>query len=133
MWGERGDSDRIQYMNNTIEDYINGCNETQKQWLVKMLDYVREKHPNLQETISYQMPTFKWNKNYISFSVATNHISLHSLDFELVVMAKEWFPKAKFGKGCVKVAYSDQEYLPELYKLCDRIIERSVMGKKGTK
>ena len=112
----------------TVEEYVNSCNATQKHWLVQLLEYMRATFPDIQETISYQIPTFKWNKNYIAFSVASKHIALHSLDFELVAQSKTWFPKAKFGKGCVKVAYTDHEYLPELYKLCDKIVGRSVMG-----
>jgi len=109
----------------TVEEYVASCTEQQRARLVPLLDHMRQTHPDWEERLSYQMPMFKLGKQYIAFSVAAKHLSLHSLDFETIASAKELFPRAAFGKGCVKIPYSEPEPLERLYSLCDQIVTRT--------
>lgn len=49
------------------------------------ISYMREKHSGLEEVISFKMPTYKLGsgklRNYIAFSPAKNHFSMHTMDF----------------------------------------------------
>lgn len=109
----------------TVNDYINSFEDMKKEWLTTFVTFMRESFPNVQENISFQMPTYKFNKLYIAFSAAKDHFSFHTLDFEMIEELKVLLPKAKFGKGCAKVKYNDKEAIPILFDMCKKIIDRS--------
>lgn len=109
----------------TVDDYINSFEGPKKEWLTTMVTFMRETFPEVQEIISYQMPTYKFNGKYIAFSVANDHFSFHSLDFEMIEELKDLLPKAKFGKGCAKLKYTAKESIPILFDMCRKIVERS--------
>lgn len=112
-------------MANTVDEYINNFDGEKKEWLSTFVTFMRENYPEIAEVISYQMPMFKFNGTYIAFSVAKDHFTYHSLDFEMIEELKNLLPKAKFGKGSAKVNYSDREYIPILFDMSRRIVERS--------
>jgi uncharacterized protein YdhG (YjbR/CyaY superfamily) len=118
-------------MMNPVDTFINQFDGEKKEWLTTFVTFMRERYPEITETISYQIPTYKFNKKYIGFSVASEHFSYHSLDFEMIEALKPLLPKAKFGKGCAKVRFSDREYIPILFEMIQRIIQRSQGSEKA--
>ena len=110
----------------TVEDYVAACTEEQRALLVPLLEHMRTAHPGWEEQLSYQIPTFRHGKQYVAFSVAKQHLSLHTLDFELVARAHEVVPRASLGKGSVKVPYDDPALLPGLTALSDEVVERAL-------
>ncbi|MBC6316949.1 iron chaperone [Listeria grandensis] len=113
----------------TVDQYI-ACLETEEQhkWTMTFVAFMRENYPDFEEKISCQMPTFKFGQQYIAFSNAKTHFSVHTLDFELVLEMKNRLPRAKFGKGCVKVKFEDDDAIPELFKFCREIVVRNQIG-----
>lgn len=109
----------------TVAEFIADLNEVQRAHVLPLLEYMRKTYPEWKEGLSYQMPVFRSGKQYIGVSAATKHFSLHTLDFELIESAKEIFPKASFGKGCVKVNYNEPDPFPRLFALCDQIVARA--------
>ncbi len=61
----------------SVDDLIRRYDGEQREWLTTMVGYMRKEHPHLQETISYQIPTYKFDGQYIAFSVAK--ITSHSI------------------------------------------------------
>ncbi len=112
-------------MANTIDEYVNSFEGEQKEWLTTFVTFMRENYPDIPGTISYQMPTFKFGGKYIAFSAAKDHFSYHTLDFEMVEELKTLLPRAKFGKGCAKVSYKDQESIPILFEMSRKIVTRN--------
>ena len=110
---------------NTVNDYLSRFDGIQNEWLLTFITFMRENFPNIQETISYQMPTYKFNGIYIAFSVAKDHFTFHTLDFEMIEEFKLQLPNSKFGKGCAKVKYNDKAAIPILFDLCKKIVDRS--------
>jgi uncharacterized protein YdhG (YjbR/CyaY superfamily) len=110
----------------TVEDYVAVCTEEQRALLVPLLEHMRTAHPGWKEQLSYQIPTFRRGKQYVAFSVAKEHLSFHTLDFELVARAQEVVPRASLGKGSVKVRYDDPALLPGLTALSDEVVERAL-------
>ena len=108
-----------------IDDYINNFDGEKKEWLTTMITFMRENFPEIPETISYQMPMYRFNGTYIAFSVAKDHFSFHSLDFAMIEELKNRLPRAKFGKGCAKVNYTDRESIPILFEMSKTIVERN--------
>jgi uncharacterized protein YdhG (YjbR/CyaY superfamily) len=109
----------------TVSEFISDCSEVQLERLLPLLDYMRQKYPDWREALSYQMPMFKQQKQYIAFSVASEHFSVHSLDFEQIAAARKLFPKAGFGKGCVKISYDEPDPFDRICILIDSIVERN--------
>ena len=64
----------------TIDEYIESFPENVQDILEKLRDTVRKAAPGAAESISYQMPTFKLDKNkLVYFSAWKNHIGLYSI------------------------------------------------------
>jgi len=109
-----------------VNNYINDLEGEKKEWVTTFVTFMRENFPDIKETISFQIPTYKFNGIYISFSAkAKEHFTFHSIDFEMIEELKKLLPNAKFGKGCAKVKYEDQGAIPVLCDMCRKIIERS--------
>jgi uncharacterized protein YdhG (YjbR/CyaY superfamily) len=122
-----GQLDQGENRMNPVDAFVESYEGEKREWLRLFVDHMRTHYPQATEVISYQIPTFKLNKIYIAFSVAKTHFSFHTLDFEVIEGLKVRLPEAKFGKGCAKVKYSDQEAIPILLETCAIIMERSQM------
>jgi uncharacterized protein YdhG (YjbR/CyaY superfamily) len=109
----------------TVNEYVDKFDGVKKEWLILFINFMRENFPSIPETISYQMPTYKFNRKYIAFSVASDHFSYHSLDFEMIEELKSLLPKAKFGKGCAKVSFDDKAAIPILFDMSRKIVARN--------
>lgn len=108
----------------TIEDYIGQYEGEQKEWLLTFVTFMNKNYPRIEGKISYQMPMYKLKDCYIAFSVAKDHFSFHTLDFEMIEELHKLLTKAKFGKGCAKVKYADKEVIPILFNYCHKIIKK---------
>lgn len=110
---------------NSVNEYISHYEEEKKEWITTFVTFMRKNYPNWEETISYQMPTYKFLGQYIAFSATKTHFTLHTLDFVMLDELKEKLDNAKFGKRSVKVKYKDKEAIPILFEACRKIAERS--------
>ncbi len=115
-----------------VDEYIDRYEGEKREWLSTMVGYMRENHPDLDEVISYQMPMFKFNGQYIAFSLAKEHFTFHTLDFEMIEEMKTLMPKAKFGRGSAKVRFQDREYMPVLFNAIERIVKRNEKARPKT-
>jgi uncharacterized protein YdhG (YjbR/CyaY superfamily) len=109
----------------TVTEYINSFDGVKKEWLNTFVTFMRENFPEIPEKISYQMPMFKFNGQYIAFSVAQDHFSFHTLDFEMIEELKTLLPRVKFGRGCAKIKFTDKDAIPLLFEMCKKIVNRN--------
>ncbi|MEA5010378.1 MAG: DUF1801 domain-containing protein [Angelakisella sp.] len=120
---------------NEVDSYIMALPEIQQEWMWFFVKYMREKHSNLEEVISFQMPTYKLGsgklRNYIAFSPAKNHFSMHTMDFEYIAMMKESLASPGKGKGCVNVKYTNTEERILLLQAIEEIIKRKQLKDYG--
>lgn len=65
----------IQYK--TIDEYISMFSGNIQKILKKLRKTIRESAPDADETICYQMPTFKLNGNLVHFAAMKNHIGFY--------------------------------------------------------
>ncbi len=61
----------------TVEEYIAGFPKDVQVTLRKIRATIRKAAPGAQETISYEIPTFKLNGTLISFAAFSQHIGLY--------------------------------------------------------
>jgi uncharacterized protein YdhG (YjbR/CyaY superfamily) len=113
-------------MTESVNEYVNNYEGEKKEWLVTFITYMRENFPDISEVISYQIPTYKFNHTYIAFSIAKEHFTFHTLDFEMIEELKTLLPRAKFGKGSAKVKFDDHDSIPILKKMIHKIVKRKM-------
>jgi uncharacterized protein YdhG (YjbR/CyaY superfamily) len=109
----------------TVNEYIQQFDGEPKEWLTTFVTFMRENYPDIPEVISYQIPTWKFDRTYIAFSAAKEHFTFHTLDFEMIEELKTLLPKAKFGRGSAKVKYTDRVSIPILFDMAQKIVKRN--------
>mgnify|MGYP000148780995 CR=1 FL=1 len=115
-----------------VDQYIAERGETAQAWLRVFVDAMRKNHPEIEETLSYQMPLYVLergkNRNYIAFGTPKTHFSFHTLDFAMIEKLHKILPASGKGKGCVNVKYTDVGRQSILLEAMDEIIERHRAG-----
>ncbi len=61
----------------SIDAYINQCDETYRERLQQLRQFIQKLVPDASEKISYGMPTFYLNGNLVHFALAKHHIGLY--------------------------------------------------------
>lgn len=103
----------------SVDEYIHTFPEEVQEKLENIRDIIRKKVPNVQETISYGMPTFTLAGSYLIYLAAwKNHISIYpisSKDKELYEELSSYLS----GKGTAKFLLKN----PIPYDLIEKIVE----------
>lgn len=75
---------------NSIDLYIESFSKEVQEKLYTLKNAILEIDPNLEQTISYSMPTFKLNKkNLVHFSAYKNHIGFYPTPSAILKFSKE--------------------------------------------
>jgi uncharacterized protein YdhG (YjbR/CyaY superfamily) len=85
----------------TMDGYIASFPKDVQDLLERMRLAIREAAPEAEETISYQMPTFKLNGNLVHFAAFKHHIGLYPTPSGTEAFKKELAPYES-GKGSIK-------------------------------
>ncbi len=113
---------------NEVDAYLLTLSPTEQEWMNFFINYMREKHSDLEEVISFQMPTYKLGsgkqRNYIAFFPAKNHFSMHTMDFAYIDILKEKLSSPGKGKGCVNVRYNCPDERLILLEAIEAVINR---------
>jgi uncharacterized protein YdhG (YjbR/CyaY superfamily) len=84
-----------------IDEYIAGFPPDVQRILRKIKTTVKKAAPQAQESISYQMPTFKLEGNLVHFAAFKNHIGLYPTPSGTETFREELSPY-ETGKGSIK-------------------------------
>lgn len=84
-----------------IDDYISKFPQEIKASLELLRRTIRKAAPKADETISYQIPTFKLNGNLVHFAAYKNHIGFYPASSGIEVFKKE-LAEYETSKGTVK-------------------------------
>jgi uncharacterized protein YdhG (YjbR/CyaY superfamily) len=101
----------------TIDEYIKTFPRDVQAILVKMRQVIKEVAPASAETISYQIPTFKLNRNLMHFAAYKNHIGFYPTSSGITTFKKE-LSSYKCSKGAVQFPYDK----PIPYDLVQKIV-----------
>jgi uncharacterized protein YdhG (YjbR/CyaY superfamily) len=85
----------------TIDEYIATFPADVQDILEKLRQVIRESAPDAEETLSYQIPTFKMKVNLVHFAAFKNHIGFYPTPSAIEAFKKELFSYA-VAKGSVK-------------------------------
>jgi uncharacterized protein YdhG (YjbR/CyaY superfamily) len=87
----------------TVEEYIMQFEPEVQVILKEIRAFIKEIAPQTQETISYQMPTYKYYGNLVHFAAHTHHIGFYPGP-EGIETFKNRFVGLKYSKGAVQFA-----------------------------
>ena len=85
----------------TIDSYIAGFPEDVQLRLEKLRATIRKAAPEVEEAISYQMPTFKFHGNLVHFAAFKSHIGFYPAPSGIETFKNE-LSKYKYAKGSVQ-------------------------------
>jgi uncharacterized protein YdhG (YjbR/CyaY superfamily) len=86
---------------NNIDEYISNFPKTVQYSLKKIRQVIKESAPEAEETINYQMPTFKLNGNLVHFAAFKTHIGFFPTPSAIAAFKKE-LSKYKTSKGTIR-------------------------------
>jgi uncharacterized protein YdhG (YjbR/CyaY superfamily) len=96
----------------TIDEYVDAFPEDVQELLQTVRQTIKGEVPDAEETISYQIPTFKLNGKYlIYFSAAKKHIALYPRTAEMEAAIPDLAPYAS-GKGTIQFPHKQPLPLP---------------------
>ncbi len=111
-----------------IGEYLDGLVGDAREWTAYFVDYMRKKHPDIEELMYYGVPTFRPvagdKLKFISFSAANAHLSMHTLDFDYIAQLQKRLKKPGKGKGCVNVPYQNTEERVLLEEAIEELVAR---------
>lgn len=85
----------------TIDQYIKSFPKDVQELLKIMWEIIMKAAPEAQETINYQMPTFKLNGNLVHFAAYKNHIGFYPTPSAIAAF-KDELKNYKNAKGSVQ-------------------------------
>ena len=104
-----------------VDDYIETVPENKRDMVVQLRDALHEKHPRLDETYQYNMPTFETNGNVCSLAARKQYMSLYC-NMEVVEKYRADLSHLDVGKSCIR--FKKLEDLP--MDTIHTIIEESI-------
>lgn len=94
----------------SIDEYISAFPEATQTVLQRVREAIKQAAPDAEETISYNMPTFKYgNKYFVHFAGYKNHIGFYALATDTPEFAEDF---AKFKKSKASVQFPLSEPMP---------------------
>jgi uncharacterized protein YdhG (YjbR/CyaY superfamily) len=117
----------------TIDEYINSFPEDVRAMLNELRQTIREAAPDAEETISYQMPTFRLNGNLVHFAAFKNHIGFYPTPTG-VEEFKDELSTYKGAKGSIQFPIDQPLPLPLIRRIVEyRVKEASQQKPRKTK
>jgi uncharacterized protein YdhG (YjbR/CyaY superfamily) len=105
----------------TMDEYIADFPEDVQKTLRQLRQTIRKAAPGAEETISYQMPTFKFHGSLVHFAVFKNHYGLYPTPSVMGAFEKELAPYI-VSKGAIR--FPKDKPIP--YDLVAKIVQYRV-------
>ena len=106
-----------------VDEYIALLEDSQKEWTVSMVNFMREVFPDVEETIRNKIPTYSGDGHFIAFAAQKNYFTFHTDDMTVLTLIKELIPSASMGKGCARIKYNDGSAIEYLMDACKEIVD----------
>jgi uncharacterized protein YdhG (YjbR/CyaY superfamily) len=119
----------------TVDDYIASFSKDVQELLQEVRATIKQVAPEVEETISYAIPTFKLHGNLVHYAAFKNHIGFYPIPSGLEAF-KEELSKYKGGKGSVQFPLDKPmplDLIRKIVKFRVKENEEKVLKKKRTK
>lgn len=102
----------------TIDEYIQRFPVETQELLQSVRNTIRESAPEAQETIAYQLPTFRLNGNLVHFGAFKNHIGFYPTPSGAQAFKKE-LSRYHSGKGSIQFPMDEPMPLDLIRKMVE--------------
>ena len=109
--------DEVKSTPTTIDEYIAGFPPNMQEILQKVRMTIREAAPDATEAIKYQIPTYVFHGNMVSFAGYAKHIGLYPVPLDVDGFKEDLAPYAS-GKSTAKFPLNK----PIPYDLINRVV-----------
>ncbi|MBQ6452022.1 MAG: DUF1801 domain-containing protein [Solobacterium sp.] len=89
-----------------VDEYIGMCDEDIRTYLQQVRDVIREVLPDVEETISWGMPTYRRKQNLIHFAANRNHIGIYPGE-EAVEAFADRLEGLSHDKGTIRISLKE--------------------------
>lgn len=87
----------------SVDEYLSGVPEDARAALEQLRQRIKQVAPNTTETISYQMPTFKYHgRALVGFAAFKNHCSLFPYSANVMELCEEELRSYETSKGTIR-------------------------------
>ena len=100
----------IQSVPHSIDEYLLDVGEKEQIVLEKLRKQIHAAAPGAEETISYQIPTFKLNGSLVGFAAFKKHCSFFVMNNTLIASMKDELKGYDTDKGTIR--FSPEKPLP---------------------
>ncbi len=104
-----------------VDQYIRQFNLEVQERLTKIRDLIKKAAPGAEETIAYQMPTYRLNGNLVHFAAFKNHIGFYPTPSGIDAFQEE-LADYKNAKGSIRFPH----HKPLPYDLISKIVKHRV-------
>lgn len=112
----------------TVAQYLDSLPEPARSWVTEFVDDTAAHYPSVPLVMFRQRPMFKfgasYQRGYVMFTAAKTHFTVHSVEFDLIEQLRHRLPTAQFGKGSVKVRFTDAAAKPILREYVAAVMSR---------
>lgn len=91
--------DRPDAMPATVEEYLAGLPDAEREALERVRQIIRASAPEATERISYRMPVFADHGDLVGFAAQATHLSLYTMSPPLVASMRDELRAAGIGIG----------------------------------
>lgn len=119
----------MQHKFNSVDEYISLQSKDVQKLLKKLREIIINAAPKAEETISYQMPTYKLNGNLVHFAAYKNHIGFYPTPSGISAFKNE-FSQYKFSKGAVQFPINEKLPLGLIIKIVKHRVRENLNKKK---
>lgn len=92
------------------DDYFNNLPTDRKEGLLKLRQVIKELLPHAEETMHYNMPTYKIGESFVALASQKNYMCLYVCYPEILEKFEGELKHLNSGKGCIR--YKRAEDLP---------------------
>lgn len=87
-----------------IDDYLDNIEPSKRKELQRIRMLAKEIEPSAEETISYNMPTLKYEgKAFLGFDAHANHIGIYPYSGKVIPQLKDELSTYTVSKGAIRV------------------------------
>jgi uncharacterized protein YdhG (YjbR/CyaY superfamily) len=87
-----------------IDDYLKNVEPSKRKQLQRIRTLAKEIVPNAEETISYNMPTLKYEgRAFLGFDAHVNHIGIYPYSGQVIPQLKDALRTYTVSKGAIRI------------------------------
>lgn len=110
----------------TVDEYIQTFPEDVRSVLETLRQTIKEEIPEAEETISYNMPTYKLNGSYVVYFAGwKKHVSMYPFSSEMEASMEEASTYKTSGKGTIQFPINQPLPLPFIRKIVAFLVNKN--------